>query len=108
MFAKHCMEQPKISAFTDFLGVYSSEMDHLEKEEDDLAQVMAKKREVEEQNKLLSQLREDKNKQYNKSCQEKIAKVSAAVHDSPCLFAVLVHHICPRTFWHNSHACCNI
>jgi len=83
-------------------------MVHLEKEEDDLAQVMAKRREAEEQNKLLGQLREDKNKQYNKSYQDKIAKVSAAVHDIPCLFASLVHHLCPSTFWHNSHACHNI
>jgi hypothetical protein len=53
-------------------------MDHLEKEEDDLAQVMAKRSEAEEQRKLLCQLREDKNKQYRKSYEEKIAKVSAA------------------------------
>ena len=83
-------------------------MDHLEKEEDDLAQVMAKRREAEEQNKLLGQLREDKNKQYNKSYQDKIAKVSAALHDIPCSFAWLVYHICPSTFWHNSHAGHNI
>jgi len=75
-------------------------MDQLEKEEDDLAQVMAKKIEAEEQNKLLSQLREDKNKQYNESYHEKITKVSAAVPDSPCLFAWLVHHLCPSIFWH--------
>ena len=81
------MAHPTISIFTDFLVVYSSEMDHLEKEEDDLAQVMAKRREAEEQNKLLGQLREDKNKQYNKSYQDKIAKVSAALHDIPCSFA---------------------
>jgi hemerythrin-like domain-containing protein len=62
-------------------------MDHLEKEEDDLAQVTAKTIEAEEQNKLLSQLREDKDKQYNKSYHEKIAKVCEAVHDSPCSFA---------------------
>jgi len=81
------LAHPTISIFTDFLVVYSSEMDHLEKEEDDLAQVMAKRREAEEQNKLLGQLREDKNKQYNKSYQDKIAKVSAALHDIPCSFA---------------------
>ena len=81
------MAQPTVRAFTDFLDVCCSEMDQLEKEEDDLAQVMAKKIEAEEQNKLLSQLREDKNKQYNESYHEKITKVSAAVPDSPCLFA---------------------
>jgi hypothetical protein len=97
-FAELCVAQPTVSTFTDFMDVYSSEMGHLEKEEDDLAQVMAKIREVEEQNKLLSQLREDKNKQYNKSYHEKIAKVSAAVHDSPCSFASLVHHLCRSTF----------
>ena len=77
-FAVLCVAQPTVSAFTDFLDVYSSEMDHLEKEEDDLAQVMAKRSEAEEQRKLLCQLREDKNKQYRKSYEEKIAKVSAA------------------------------
>ena len=82
-FAELCVALPTVSTFTAFLDVYSSEMDHLEKEEDDLAQVMAKRREAEEQNKVLNQLREDRNKQYNKSYQEKIAKVSAAVHDSP-------------------------
>lgn len=81
------MAQPTISTFTDFLVVYSSEMDHLEKEEDDLAQAVVKRQEAEEQNKLLGQLREDKNKQYNKSYQDKIAKVSAALHDIHCSFA---------------------
>jgi hypothetical protein len=78
-FAELCVAHSTISTFTDFLVVYSSEMDHLEKEEDDLAQVMTKRQEAEEQNKLLGQLREDKNKQYNKSYQDKIAKVSAAL-----------------------------
>ena len=80
------MTQPTISTFTDFLDVYSSELDLLEKEEDELAQVMAKRKEAEEQNKVLSQLREDKNRQYNQAYHEKIARVSAAVHNGPCSF----------------------
>lgn len=86
-FAELCVAQPTISTFTDFLDVYSSEMDHLDKQEDELVQVRTKIREAEEQNRLLSQLREDRNKQYNKDYQEKIVKVSAAVKDSPCSFA---------------------
>ena len=85
-FAELCVAQPTNSTFTDFLDVYSSEMDQLEKEEDELAQVMTKIREAEEQNRLLSQLREDKNKQYDETYHEKIAKVSAAVQDSPYVY----------------------
>jgi hypothetical protein len=83
-------------------------VDHLEKVEDDLAQVTADRREAEEQNKLLSQLREEKNKHYDKAYHEKIARVSAAAQGSPCSFALQIHHLCPCTFWHNSHAFCNI
>jgi len=86
-FAEFCVSQPTNSTFTDFLDVYSSEMDQLEKEEDKLAQVMTKIKEAEEQNRLLTQLREDKSKQYNDLYQEKIAKVGAAVQDNPCSFA---------------------
>jgi hypothetical protein len=83
-------------------------MDHLEKVDDDLAQVMADRREAEEQNKLLSQMRDEKNKQYDKSYHEKIARVSATVRDSACSFALQVHHLCSCTFRHNSLAFHNI
>ena len=85
-FAKLCIAQSTISTFTDFLDVYFSELDCLKKLEDDLAQLKAKNREVEEQNNFLSQLCEEKNKEYDKAYHKKIAKVSAGVKGNPRSF----------------------
>jgi hypothetical protein len=100
IFAELCIAQPTISTFTDFLDVCSSEMELLEKVDDDLAQVIADKKEVEEQKKVLSQLLEDKIKESDKAYQEKIGRVSAAVQNRPCSFALQVPHLCLCMFRH--------
>lgn len=78
--------------FTNFLGVYSSERDHLKKLEDDLTKIKAEKEEADEKIERLSQLNEERNRLYDKQYEEKIAKVSPTVQRSPCSFALQVRH----------------
>jgi hypothetical protein len=66
--------------FTNFLGVYSSELDHLKKLEENLTEVKAKRKEIEGKNKRLIQLNEEQNRIHTKHYEERIAKVSVPVH----------------------------